>query len=91
MYLEFMIIFTNSCLSVLQYPYSSSWIYICLLEGEHPTVIQILSLRNTFSETFYVQVNPSSLIQLNDQIKNYTKLLTLNIFSIIFVHLFSKL
>lgn len=91
MYLEFMIIFTNSCLSVLQYPYSSSWIYICLLEGEHPTVIQILSLRNTFSETFYVQVNPSSLIQLSDQIKNYTKLLTLNIFSIIFVHLFSEL
>lgn len=80
MYLEFMIIFTNSCLSVLQYPYSSSWIYICLLEGEHSTVIQILSLCNIFSETFYVQVNPSSLIQLNDQIKNYTKLLTLNIF-----------
>ena len=69
MHLEF-IIFNNSCLSVLQYPYSSSWIYICLLEGEHPTVVQILSLRNTFSETFYVQVNPSSLIQQNDQINN---------------------
>ena len=79
MHLEF-IIFTGSCLLVLQYPSSSSQIYICLLEGAHPTVIQILSLRDAFSETFYVQVNPSSLIQQNDQIKNYTKLFTLTIF-----------
>ena len=79
MHLEF-IIFTGSCLLVLQYPSSSSQIYICLLEGAHPTVIQILSLHDAFSETFYVQVNPSSFIQQNDQIKNYTKLFTLTIF-----------